>query len=111
MAASTAMAVTADPLKAGASISSTSYPADDITVLTDSVSNTTVLGAIASGGNGGTGANGGDGGLAQGGGIAADVQSPTGTLDVTISGSILLGNDASAVAAGRWCGRRWRRRR
>ena len=68
--------------------------------VTDSVMNTTVMGAIASGGNGGNGANGGDGGLAQGGGIAVDVQSPTGTLDVTISGSILLGNDASGGSAG-----------
>jgi hypothetical protein len=67
---------------------------NNIIDVTDSVTNTTVLGATASGGNGGSGAAGGNGGLAQGGGIAADVQSSTGTLTVTISGSVVAGNDA-----------------
>ncbi len=66
----------------------------NIAEVTDSVTSTTVIGAIARGGNGGYGGSGGNGGLAQGGGIAAHVQSTTAILSIAISGSIFAANDA-----------------
>ncbi len=72
--------------------------------VTDSVTDSTVVGAVAEGGSGGSGGpsgTGGSGGLAQGGGIAVGyAENVSGTFQVTVSGTILTGNAALGGAGG-----------